>query len=147
MCERSMSNMEFLIKNYNTAPVLKRLDDYTILEKEEVMVRTLIYHKKRKITYQYLGNIINTQYKKQNPEEQSNWNTDTVRLHYIIRSTVDNHSDWIVDKKGNKMTQIIIEPLLEYVKNLSKKYVNMIGAQIQKNGATMTVYVLLIWKI
>ena len=133
LCNKSMSNLEFLIKNYSQAPPLKAVDDYSCVGSEVIFVRTLIASVRHSNMHKCLGDIVNTYYKKQNPEEQSNWNTDTERMHYIIKTPIENNNGWVIDKKGIKMTKIIIEPLLEYVKALGKKYQQIIQKDIKDN--------------
>ena len=133
LCNKSMSNLEFLIKNYSQAPPLKAVEDYSCVGSEIMFIRTLIGSIRHSNMHKCLGDIVNTYYKKQNPEEQSNWNTDTERLHYIIKTPIENNNGWVIDKKGIKMTKIVIDPLLEYVKVLGKKYQQIIQKDIKDN--------------
>ena len=73
-----------------------------------------LYKKHRLVNY--LGDYLLSYYKKDNPSEQSIWNSDSVRLNYIIKKIVDkNNSIWVPDQKGIITTESIIKPLLKYL--------------------------------
>jgi hypothetical protein len=85
-----------------------------------------------------LGDLLISIYKKVNPKEQSILNSDCARLSYIIRIIIGSKESWIMDKKGIKLKEFIINPLLEYVekeiwsfledpKNVNVDNVNKIG--------------------
>ena len=62
-------------------------------------------------------------YKKSDPKDQSIWNTDDNRLTYIIKELMHNNSsNWIVDKKGLKTKEYLINPLLTHIKELLISY-------------------------
>ena len=61
--------------------------------------------------------------KKNDPENQSIWNTDDTRLTYLIKELVNNKSsNWMVDRKGHKTTTYIIKPLLARIKEMLMEY-------------------------
>ena len=124
-----MNTFSYLLQNYNNAPCLNSLNDYSIISKDtDYLINELIlYYDKSKLD-KFLGDFIVKHYKKDNPQLQALWNSDTDRLNYTIRELYNinnnekNSVQWIVDRKGLKMTQQIINPLLEYISNLNINY-------------------------
>ncbi|ARF12522.1 zinc finger protein [Klosneuvirus KNV1] len=41
----------------------------------------------------------------------------------MIRELIDKKPDWLVDKKGVKTTKFIIDPLLEYIRQLMADFI------------------------
>ena len=70
--------------------------------------------------HKYVGKIIVKEYKKENPQKQSIWSSDTSRLNFVIKQMVGENdvSEWISDKSGIKISKYIISPLLDNIKNL-----------------------------
>jgi len=75
----------------------------------------------------YICNIIKNAYKTENPMDQTFWSTDVSRLIYIVRSTIKKKDAWIYDKKGLKIKQSIIDPLLDEVNDILVKYIEKIN--------------------
>ena len=123
----SVSALAYVTKNYTDAPKLQKLEDYTYLEyndnnDEFDLVSTVISHHQSGLLCQYLSDIIINVYKTDDPSEQSIWNSDSVRLTYLIRDIINKKTDWTVDKKGIKTSKYIIKPLLDYIRELLNKY-------------------------
>lgn len=123
----SVSALSFVAQNYGDAPVLKKIKDYSYLQEinaddsdddELDLTQQILNHHKDKTIVKYLGDIIVEAYKTEDPTKQSIWNSDSVRLTYMIRELINKKPDWTVDKKGVKTTKYIIEPLLEYIRQL-----------------------------
>ena len=153
---KSMSTMSYLLLNHNDAPVLKPLVDYSIISKDdETLIKNLVYHNRKGTLEKYMGDFIVEQYKKDDPDLQAIWSSDTERLNYFIREltkTKDNEDiidknnkknendkdkkkiknvNWSVDKKGIKVMESIIEPLLHYIQKISTKYINDKSKEIE----------------
>ena len=137
----SVSALSFVAQNYDKAPLLRRLKDYSYIKEKDDdednddnentdtddkfdLMETLIYHNNKETIQEYLGNIIVEAYKKKDPNKQSIWNSDTVRLTYVIRDLINKKPDWSVDKKGIKTTKYVIDPLLEYIRNQAVEYLD-----------------------
>ena len=131
MIQSSMSTLNYLILNCNNAPLLEPLKDYSVLEDKQKFIKNIIYYHGVNKLEQYLGNFLVKHYKSKDPKKQSNWNSDTSRLTYINRELVNNIPNWVIDKKGVKMTGIIIDPLLNYVKKISQEYIDQLKEKIQ----------------
>lgn len=118
----SVSTLSYVMKNYTDAPVLEPID-YDVIQYNDkddgFDIITMIFHHHRKHSLAgYLGDFIVKSYKKDDPSQQSLWNSDAVRLTYVVREIINTKSDWSVDKKGVKTTTYIIDPFLEYIRSL-----------------------------
>ena len=140
MIKKSMNTMSYLLLNYNTAPQLQSLPDYSIITKDtETLIKNLIHYHKNGTFEKYIGDFIIKQYKKEDPKLQSLWSSDIERLNYFVRElinskenneTINSKEDmdknyklnWTIDKKGIKVKKSIIEPLLDYIKTIGDKY-------------------------
>ena len=121
----SPSTITYVLNNYQDAPPLLCLDDYSQLNDSKNMdlVEVLIHHQENNKLDHFIGDYLIGEYKKTDPSEQSIWNSDTTRLTYIIKEVLkSNKSNWRVDKKGVKTKEYIIDPLLSYIKPLIKEY-------------------------
>lgn len=130
----SMSTLNHLILNYNNAPILEPLKDYSFLEDTDIFVNNLIYYYNDNKLEQYLGNFLIKLYKTKDPSKQSNWNSDTSRLTYINRELINNKPGWVIDKKGVKMTEIIINPFLNHIKMLSQHKIKKLEIEFNDNN-------------
>jgi len=130
----SVSALAYVVQNYDNAPALKQIKDFSYLENanndsdddshdENDLSQTIIICHMNKTIVDYLGNIIVQAYKKDDPSKQSIWNSDSTRLTYVIRELIDKKPDWQVDKKGVKTTKYIIAPLLEYIRQLMADFI------------------------
>lgn len=143
MIKKSMNTMSYLLLNYNEAPQLMSLPDYSIISKNtDALIENLIhYHKKGKFD-KYIGDFLVQQYKKDDPKLQAVWSSDIERLNYFVRELLNNplqdkndknleskekskkSLSWLIDKKGIKVRRNIIDPLLDYIHDIGVKYLN-----------------------
>lgn len=135
----SVSALSFLVSKYKSTPLLDHIKDYSVIsydeDDEEInLVDTIIYNYENNLLAEYLGGIIVRFYKKDDPKDQSLWNTDTTRLTYVIRELINKKADWVIDKKGIKMTKYIIDPLLDYIKDVLAEYINEISIGLKKDS-------------
>ncbi len=154
--QRSMNTMSYLLLNYNDAPGLTQLSDYSIMSKNvDSLINDLIFYYKKNKLDKHIGDFIVQQYKKKEPELQSIWSSDVDRLNYFIRELINdsgNNSDniiilktkktqtkcdknkfqWVIDKKGIKMTEYIIDPLLNYISTIGTAYLQQKNKQINE---------------
>jgi hypothetical protein len=145
MLGKTVNALTYIMENYNKAPELKLLDNETAMkllkyETKDGEITNLItgktplqylldLHENNKLI-SHLGNLIISQYKKSDPFDQSLWNTDVSRLTYVVRNvTIDKEKNqktknliWDSDKKGIKINNCIITPLLEQLKDMIMKY-------------------------
>lgn len=132
--QTSPSTITYVVNNYEDAPPLLCLDDYSQLNDsdDKELVEVLIIQQENNKLDQFIGEYLVGEYKKDDPAEQSIWNSDTTRLTYIIKEVLKNNkSDWTVDKKGVKTKEYIIDPLLNYIKPLLKEYTIQQSCELQ----------------
>lgn len=146
MIKTSVSTMAYIIKNYNNAPLLKSLPDYSILHCEQSnndFIEELITEYDNHRLHAYIGNFLIKIYKHEDPAKQSIWNSDTSRLTYVIRELIENNKvDWTVDKKGIRTNKYIIKPLLDYIEPLIRTYIGecKIGRKLSPIDSQIKVY-------
>jgi hypothetical protein len=137
MMGRTMGALTYILTKYDKAPCIKRLDDESAknLLTYETKDGKLTKQITNKTPIQYiidlcesnkliphLGNIIISQYKQMYPENQSMWNTDASRLTYVVKDTVGDKTTWGSDKRGIKINEYIIKPLIAQLSNLISEY-------------------------
>ena len=122
LVKKSVSSLTYVVNNYGSAPTIELLNIDNLVDLEEnnkKLVEDVISAYKHKTLDKYLGDSIIKLYKKDNPEDQSIWSTDTNRLTYLIKELmVNDSSSWIIDKKGTKTKKYLIDPLLKHIKSL-----------------------------
>ena len=126
--KKSIGAVSYIMNNYKSAPALKTItiDDFNenIPKKDKVAEHILSAYKNKTLS-KYIGNVIIKVYKKDNPKQQSIWNTDDNRLSYMLKEIIENKtksSNWIVDKKGTKTAKYIVKPLLDHIRALLEEY-------------------------
>ena len=123
---RTINSLTYIMNNYDQAPHIKAIDIKSIDEfnaNDVEIVESLIYSYRHKKLHRFLGDIILSVYKKNDPSKQSIWTTDTTRLTYIIRELLEqNYSNWIIDKKGVRTKEYLINPLMNTIKKLLLSY-------------------------
>jgi len=124
--EKSMSTLNYINKNYPTAPALEYITDVTALDdelsEENAAIVILEQYDNGKLI-QFIGDIILKNYKKEDPTQQSLWNSDVDRLSYVIRALLkDKNSHWKVDKKGVDVANYIINPILKFMEKKLRAY-------------------------
>jgi len=117
--------LKYLESRYPDAPVLEKINLLSIegIENEINFVENLIIYQKRKTLAIQLGDIIYEQYKKDDTTEQSIWSSDVSRMNYLIREIIDKNIGWNSDKKGIKIRNLIVEPLLQKISELITNYI------------------------
>ena len=123
--KKSLSMISYANKNLKKAPALKLLEHkeavklltYDKSSKHSLGTR-IVFNYKSKILDKFLGDMIVVWYKKDNPDDQSIWSTDTSRLSFILMNIFSEtgKKEWNADKKGLKIKKMIILPILEEIK-------------------------------
>ena len=139
LVKKSVSSLTYIVDNYENAPALQTisLDEFKNLkDNEKKIVEEILSAYKHKTLDKYLGNYIIKLYKKDDPKVQSIWNTDDSRLTYLIKELLSNQSsNWIIDKKGIKTKEYLIDPLLDCIKKLLISYQqNLIIPNLKQNS-------------
>lgn len=131
--EETLSTVNYIFKYYDSAPVIEKninyhkklqYDSFNVdnIKDDDKIVEDLLSYYKHKTLIRYLGDIIINIYKKEDPKKQSIWNSDVSRRNYLLRELVGKTASWIKDYKGVKITEIIIEPFIEKIRELLVKY-------------------------
>lgn len=139
VADKSISIMSYIMKHYRKAPVVRKITDKKAIKMleyhgkskndklttEEKMIKEFKLNKLHK----YLGNIIIDTYKDaKNPENQSVWTSDSSRLSFVIMSKMSTgKKEWVVDKNGIKVTNLIINPLLSKTSKTLSTYIEKCG--------------------
>lgn len=124
----NISIKNFVQKNFKNAPALEAIEDYKFLDHKDSdeLIDKIINRYENKKLHKFLGKYLIGYYRKEDPGEQSIWNSDTSRLTYIIKELLaDNESIWNRDQKGVRTKEKIIKPLLEYLENYIKEYMQV----------------------
>ena len=119
------SQIRKLLPEYSTAPVLTEITDMSqvLNEDDDLFMEDIAYDHRKKILHQTLGDGIVRIYKTADPKQQTIWNTDTSRLNYLIKHAINNRkSGWMIDKKGLRVTEKIITPILSHLKAKMEEY-------------------------
>lgn len=136
---KSVSALTFLMTHRKKAPPLKELtvdgakEILGYSENKPLIDRIIDCYKSKKLDI-FIGDAIVKCYKKENPEEQSVWNTDVSRLTYLIKDLIGRkgESEWIMDKKGVKLSEYVIKPILDFLKSILREHINMLNKNIDK---------------
>ena len=123
---RTFNSITYVMNKYANAPHIERIEPEKIeyfqdinMTKVENMVSD--YRNDRFVTF-IINTIISLQ-KKENPEDQSIWSTDSSRYNYLIKELLENEgSYWVIDKKGTKSQDYLIEPILKFIRKEIVKY-------------------------
>ena len=109
-----------MIKHDDISKVMGYKNPKNIESKNETYVKMAIHKYNHHIFHSFIGDMIVEYYK---PKTKKNANliaTDTSRLSFIIMQKITNsktkQKEWINDKSGKKFTELVLEPLINAVK-------------------------------
>lgn len=123
----NVNNLTYIINNYDSAPQLKKLESYKQIHNAKTvsLVDLIILYYEQNTLCKFIGDFLIGSYLKKNDDDQSMWNTDTSRLTYIVNELQESGKiKWVMDKKGIKVKEYVIMPLLEYLLDELTKYVD-----------------------
>ena len=102
---KSVDALTFLMTHRKNAPELKKITQENaqeLLTRENKLYDYLLHYNSENKLDQYIGDIILKYIKKENPEDQSVWNSDVSRLTFLIRDIVNESPTWLRDPQwGN----------------------------------------------
>lgn len=125
---QSKTLLNLLRKHADDAPVLKyEIDDDEMTQQikgSDVsdIGLVLINHHVDGNLHSVLGDVLVTNYQKNNVKQQSMWSTDVARLTYLVKEIGKKGSLWTQDKKGNKVKKSVIKPLLKKIKTIIETF-------------------------
>jgi hypothetical protein len=123
----SVSAMKYLMTYHKDTPPLKAINNFTCItdeyEDNTKLVYALISEYRNDTLAAKLSNHLVLEYKKEDPSKQSLWSSDVGRLTYVIRNAVtDGRVIWSTDKNGIQVTEIVIKPILNFMKPILQKF-------------------------
>jgi hypothetical protein len=135
----SVSAMKYLMTYYKDTPPLKSIDNFTSIsnkyEDDTKLVYALISEYRNNTLAAKLSNHLVLEYKKEDPSKQSVWSCDVGRLTYVIRNAVsDGRVIWSTDKNGIQVTEIVIKPILNFIRPILKKFNTDCSNEIVSNS-------------
>jgi hypothetical protein len=123
-------------QKYPDAPLLERMNNEIVNQimndvfrkgdNDYKMCSRILFLYKDKQLVNLISDAILSYYKKLDPKDQAFWNTDTARLNYIIKDTVDDKESWVIDKFGVKMKNLVIAPLGDELRNYIFEHKNVL---------------------
>lgn len=126
LAEKSQSNLTYAIRNYSNAPAMVNGSIEAIKQitnkSDHNLIDEIFAHYNNSNLAKYIGDPIVEIYTHKDPTMQSIWNTDTSRLSYLIRKTLDKEDRWIIDKKGANVTKYIINPICKKIRTMALEY-------------------------
>lgn len=131
---QTINYFNYIVQNYPNAPALEGQECYkNLLESKVSSLVDIItmYHYDNKLV-NFIGDYLIKTYTHKEPKNQSIWSTDISRLTYIIsesNKTEKTVNNWTYDKKGSKTKKLIIEPVLQYIRDELYDY-------CQENGSS-----------
>ena len=140
MGPRTFNSLTYVMNNYGDAPHLRKIEPHKIEFFQNVgdtSIENIISDYRNKKIVSSLVSIIKKMHSKEDPKNQSIWSTDTSRYNYIIKELLENEgSYWIVDKKGTKSKNYIVEPILNYLRNELIHYNKRMYHAMETNSLT-----------
>ena len=132
IANKSVNALTYLATKHKDAPPLKKIDNNEAKKllhygKDLRLTDRIFYYFEKKKLYRFIGDIILKHYKKDDPSQQSIWNSDATRLTFLIKDIVGKKSEWITDRKGAKLRQLVIEPIINLVEELINEYSDKIN--------------------
>jgi len=126
--------MNYIMNRLVDAPDLYPFTNFIeYIEDQTDVADQIIHHYERKKLVEFIGDIIIKEYKKENPIQQSVWNTDNNRFTCLIKHTVNNRSQWGVDKEHIEFSKIVLKNVLDYILILMREKTHAVYNDLQLN--------------
>jgi len=131
---KTFNSITYVMNKYSDAPHIQKIEPEKIEYFKNVNMK-----KVENIVSDYINNrlisfIVNTVisiHKKENPEDQSIWSTDSSRYNYVIKELLENEgSYWVIDKQGTKSKNYLVEPILKFIRKEIIKYNELASAAL-----------------
>jgi hypothetical protein len=139
---KALSALSYIVYNYTDTKALEHIEDDTIKQiiyaKEENNVHIarifMMYHRAKSL-HKHIGDAIIDAYKCDQPEEQQFHTTDVSRLNYVVMTAIGEDKEWIQDKGGLKITDKIINPIVDKIKEQIDDFIYDIKNDVEKINA------------
>lgn len=166
--DNSEESIEFNDPEYDEIDRKMKRDSKIDKTNEDNFINKLIDDTETGKLAETVGQAIIAFVKKDDPKTQAIWCSDVSRLSYIIKEIIDknknnqsdendendeNHenndkneavSEWIIDKKGTRVSELLIKPLLMELSCITGKYLSRENAKVyygkksSDDGSTLT---------
>jgi hypothetical protein len=98
----------------------------------------MLYYYDKHLFDQFIGDVIVSVYKKEDPDEQQIWASDVERLSFIIRRVLEeNERLWMKDLKGVTITKYIVTPILNEVRLMIQEYNKKCVAEMNNSDKSL----------
>ena len=127
IAKKSVSALTYLATKHKNAPPLKQVKyedakELLMCDKDNDLTNKILGKYQIGRLDEFIGDIIVGFYKKTDPSKQSIWNSDAPRLTFLIKDIVGEKSEWITDKKGMKLRELVIRPINILIEKLVKDW-------------------------
>lgn len=132
---QTINYYNYITQSYPNAPALEGQQTYKNLLESKISslmdIISMYYYDNKLVSF--LGDYLIKLYTHKEPKKQSIWTTDISRLTYIISESNKDGNIWSYDKKGSKTKKIMIEPLLQYIREQLFEYCQVNGGSSKAN--------------
>lgn len=115
---RKMTNLAFLNKYNNDAPVIEERKEFSGKIYEEIIYfydQLIEYNSKQKL-HVLVADLVLEDIKKADPTQQFVWCTDVQRSNCLMHTKKKKKNVWVLDKKGEEMCNKLIDPVINKIK-------------------------------
>ena len=123
---KTFNSITYVMNRYADAPHIKKIEPEQIEYFQDInmtKVENMVSDYRNDRFVHFVINTIASIHKKDNPEDQSIWSTDSSRYNYVIKELLENEgSYWVIDKKGTKSKDYLVEPILKFIRKEIVKY-------------------------
>lgn len=131
---KNFNSITYVLNKYGDAPHIEKTEPEKLECFKDVDMKTMeniISDYRNKVFVEFAVKMIINLHKKDDPTKQSIWSTDTSRYNYVIKELLENEgSYWIIDKKGIKSKNYIVEPILDFIRKEIIGYNELVGKAI-----------------
>ena len=132
---QTINYYNYITQTYPNAPALEGQKTYKNLLESKISslmdIISMYYYDNKLVSF--IGDYLIKLYTHKEPKKQSIWTTDISRLTYIISESNKDGNIWSYDKKGSKTKKIMIEPVLQYIREQLFEYCQANGGSSKAN--------------
>ncbi|ARF10102.1 hypothetical protein Indivirus_15_2 [Indivirus ILV1] len=132
---QTINYYNYIVQTYPNAPALEGQKTYNNLLESKISslmdIISMYYYDNKLVSF--IGDYLIKLYTHKEPKNQSIWTTDISRLTYIISESNKDGNIWSYDKKGSKIKKIMIEPVLQYIREQLFEYCQSNGGSSKAN--------------
>jgi len=119
---KQTSALNYIVKYFIDSPDVYPFTNFLdYVKDEEGLADELVYYYKHKKLAEFIGDMIIKEYVRENPKDQSIWNTDYHRFKCIIKQSINSVSQWNIDRGNINFAELLIKPILVYIKEVLRE--------------------------